>query len=215
MIYLYAIVDGLDDVQLLRGIEGESLVVFEFDHVHVIAGEIHTVPAITRELLTSQDQIVRALHERAAALLPMRFGAAFRSREEAERAVALHVVGLRERLDRVRQREQMTMRVAAASAVARQDEHASFGETLLEGSGAAYLRQRARPREIAPLLDAVAPVVRATTVERGKAASVMSVYQLIDRGTSGEYHRRVDVAAREQTALTVHVSGPSPCYAFT
>lgn len=214
MIYLYAIVDRLDGVRELRGLEGEALDVLTFEGVRVVAGTIHTAPDISRERLAAQDQIVRALHHRAAALLPMRFGAVFRSEEDAARAVALHASGLGERLARVRRREQMTLRVPGAPGAL-----GATGATGAPGApgaaGTEYLRERARPREIAPLLDALGPIVRATIVERGKAGGVLSVYHLIDRGSSDEYRRLADAVVREQPAYTVHVSGPSPCYAFT
>jgi hypothetical protein len=71
------------------------------------------------------------------------------------------------------------------------------------------------PAEIAPLLDALRPFERGTRVERGKSAGVVAtVYHLIDRGSSEAYRDAVTRSAASAPALTIHVSGPSPCYAF-
>jgi hypothetical protein len=79
-----------------------------------------------------------------------------------------------------------------------------------------YLRERARPAAIAPLLDALAPVVRATRIERGRTETlVATVYHLIDRGSSEAYLRLVEGAAPDLDPLRVHGRGPRPCYAFT
>ena len=204
MIYLYAITDGVSDLTGVRGVDDEVLVLLTVAGVHVVAGEIRQAPTLSRDTLSRQDALVRALHDRAAALLPMRFGAAFPSLGDVERALALQEDGLLERLDRVRHREQMTLRVSGLGG----------GSSMPAGSGAEYLRQRARPTEVAPLLDAAAALVRATHVEHSKSAGVISVYHLIDRGTSEEY-RRVITSADDSAGMKVHVSGPSPCYAFT
>jgi hypothetical protein len=206
VIYVYAIVDDLADVSGVLGIAGESLALASVDDVQVVASSLDTAPAITRETLSAQDRVVRALHDRAAALLPMRFGSWFASLEDTQRAVALHAAGLRDRLDRVRHRDQMTVRVAFT-----QQAHAADSGR----SGADYLRERARPTELAPLLEPLSTLVRATMVERGRTPGLITVYHLVDRGANVTYREVVERAARETRGLTVHVSGPSPCYAFT
>jgi hypothetical protein len=53
-------------------------------------------------------------------------------------------------------------------------------------------------------------------VEPGKAPGVIAtVYQLIDRGTSAQYEDAVKAAAGAMPELSIRVSGPAPCYAFT
>lgn len=221
MIYVYAIVEGLIDVTGIRGVRDEPLTAASMEQVTIVTGTFDEPPAITRESLSAQDHAIRALQDRSAALLPMRFGAAFASLDDVARAVAVHASGLRERLERVRQREQMTLRITS-HADTRDVDPASAGvplpdvSTAREGAGAAYLRERARPRELRPLLDAVAPLARATMVERGRSHGVIAtVYHLIDRGSSAQYQRAVESAARDLPGLSVHVSGPAPCYAFS
>jgi hypothetical protein len=75
---------------------------------------------------------------------------------------------------------------------------------------------RARPAAIEPLLAALEPLARDTRVEPGKAPGIIAaVYQLIDRGTSAEYRRAVKATADRLPELSIRITGPAPCYAFT
>lgn len=205
MIYLYAVIDGHLDVEGLHGVSDEPLTLVSGGDVRAVAGMMQQPPMISRETLAAQDQIVRSLHERGAALLPMRFGAAFATQGEAEQALAGQSKGLAERLDQVRSREQMSLRIMGVSAEA---------GSKRAGTGAEYLRQRARPRELTPLLDALAPLTRATKIERARHEGLVTVYQLVDRGAGDEYRRTVETMAPSLAPLTVNVRGPAPCYAF-
>jgi hypothetical protein len=203
VIYLYAIVDGLGTIADLKGVDREPLTIVEFDDVHVVAGEVPSAPEVTRDVLAAQDAIVRSLHDRAAALLPMRFGSAFASRDAAAQAVAVHAIGLHERLTRVRGKEQMTIRITGLT------------ESAAPRSGADYLRDRARPPELAPLFEALAPLASATHVERRHNSGLVTVYQLIERGLHQAYRQTVSDTTATIPASSVRVSGPAPCYAFT
>lgn len=206
MIYLYALVDRLDDVTAIRGVADERLKVEHLEGLAIVTGEIDRAPSITRDALGAQDRAIRLLHEQAAALLPMRFGVAYASRELAARALAARADYLREQLQRVRHREQMTLRITGT---AQRDSGPSV-------SGTAYLKMRGTPTEISPILDAVSPYARDSIVERGRVASVLAtVYHLIDRGASADYRQAIERIAPHLSALSVHVTGPSPCYAFT
>jgi hypothetical protein len=199
VIYLYAIAEPGGELGSLRGVAGEPLSATIMDGLTVIAGELDATPAVTPDSLAAQDRVVRALHERVPALLPARFGSTFAARDDLQRAFEMHAIGLRAQLEQVRGREQMTLRVFTAP-----------GTGTAPQSGAAYLRERARPPEIAALLDAVAAMVRATQIERG--GHVITAYQLIDGGTSDAY--REALARLVSDAVRVRVSGPGPCYAF-
>ena len=213
MIYLYAIVDGVDDVADMRGVQGESLSTVDLAALHVVIGDVASSPGIDAETLAAQDRVVRELTSRASALLPMRFGATFTTLDAARDALDTQRDGLHERLDRVRGREQMSLRALVAPGPL--DASGALGaRNPIGASGTEYLRQRARPRELAPVLDAVASLVHGTHVERGRVAAVLTVYHLIDRGRGDAYRVRAAAASRELAGITIHVSGPSPCYAF-
>jgi hypothetical protein len=205
VIYLYAVVDAHLDVSGLRGVADEPLTLVPGGQVRAVAGTLDHVPSVSRETLAAQDQIVRALHARGAALLPMRFGAAFAAQRDAEQALAVQSQGLAERLDRVRGREQMSLRITGVRAES---------PSVKAATGADYLQQRARPRELTPLLDALATLTRATKIERARHEGLVTVYQLVDRGAGDAYRRTVETVTPGLAPLVVHVGGPAPCYAF-
>ena len=207
MIYLYAIVDGVEDVADMRGVQDERLTLLEMGGVRVVVSDVASSPAVNAQTLAAQDRVVRELAARAGALLPMRFGATFATENAARDSIDTQAGGLRERLERVRGREQMSLRALVAHGAG--DASGPPGTT-----GTEYLRQRARPPELVPVLEAVATLVHGTHVERGRVAGVITVYHLIDRGGGDEYRVRALDASQRLQGLTLHVSGPSPCYAF-
>jgi hypothetical protein len=232
MLYLYALTDRLTSVDDLLGISGDRLIALTFDSIVAVAGVVEHVPAVDRDRLADQDRVVRSLHERAEALLPMRFGSAFPSEADAARAMRLQAQRLRQQLDAVRGKEQVTTRVLgppsppqAATASSRHSSHVTRLRAAAEApaapgasSGEEYLRARAAkhvPPEIRPLLAAVAPFARATRVERGAVGGLIAtIYQLVDRGQSEAFRTAMTTAARDHAGLSVHVTGPAPCYAF-
>ena len=251
ILYLYAVADGLDDVAGLTGVADEPLAVLPLQTHFVIAGWMPAAPALERARLAAQGALVQQLHDLAAALLPMRFGTAFPSITDAERAITTMSAGLHERLARARGREQMTVRVLTVASAGRADDSAGTGAgakragpeaTAAEGAlgeeaanglagigrggagektgaGARYLAARAAraiPPELTPLLQALRPLQRATRIEPGRRSGVVAtIYQLIDRGSAEAYRASVNRAAPDLPALTLRVTGPSPCYAFS
>ncbi len=83
------------------------------------------------------------------------------------------------------------------------------------GSISSGARPKVQVPEVEPLLKALEHLQRASRIEPGKTAGLIAtVYHLIDRGSSEEYRRVVESAAGGWE-LSVRISGPSPCYAFT
>ncbi len=224
ILYLYALTDELDDVTGLTGVEGEPLALLRLQKYVVIGGWLQHAPAIDRDNLAAQGALVHQLHIRAASLLPMRFGSSFSSTVDAERALETMSTGLDERLARVRAREQMTIRVlgdATYSGVAGDSGVSTGGDVdaiAAAGAGARYLANRAArtsPPEIAPLLQALKHIQRATRIEAGRRPGVVAtIYQLIDRGAAVTYRETAAQAGADMSTLTVRITGPSPCYAF-
>lgn len=215
ILYLYALADRLPAIEGLAGIGGEPLVSVETAVARLIGGWLPALPAAERVTLEAQDRVIRALHERADALLPMRFGTAVADPARAVEAIEVMAPGLADRFALVRGREQMTLRVV------RREPRAVVESTpapLVIQTGTDYLRARAgkdAPPELAPLLDATRPLRRALRVERGRHDdAVATVYELVDRGGSDAYRWRVAEASRRLPDLAVHVSGPAPAYAF-
>ena len=215
ILYLYALADRLPSVESLAGVSGEPLVIVETAGAQLIAGWLTAAPAAERGSLEAQDRVIRALHARVDALLPMRFGTAVADAARAAEAVEVIAAGLADRFALVRGREQMTLRVVRRGAAHPGDRQRP---PTMSRTGTEYLHARAgqdAPAELAPLLEATTPVRRALRVERGRfEESLATVYELIDRGTSEDYRRRVREAAGQLPDLTVHVAGPAPAYAF-
>jgi hypothetical protein len=239
ILYVYALADGLDDVSGLAGVQNEALVLVPLPEAMAVCGWIAQAPSVSRDSLTTQDELVRALHARATALLPLRFGAVVNDVEAAARAVHALGASLRERLDQVRARDQMTLRIVrhrvdrvegaegagraagaegAEGAAGADGAGGARGAEGSEGAGTKYLKSRAAlavPPAIAPLLDALKPFQRMTRVERGRHPDVVAtVYQLIERGSAEAYRQAAADASAKLPALTVRISGPSPAYAF-
>ena len=211
MLYLYAIAAGLGDIAALRGVQGEALATLPFHDAVVVSGEVAQVPGIDPAALKAQDALVRELHARAAALLPMRFGTAVADAEALTRALDSRVI---DRLEAVRACEQMTLRVVGGAGGA---ERAGGAEGAQ--SGTAYLMARAGKLRASPELDliarAAAHVVRGVRVEPANQHGVHgSVYHLIERGRADDYRAAIEQAARDVRDVRVIITGPSPAYAF-
>jgi hypothetical protein len=225
LLYLYALADDLTNVSGLSGLELEPLVLVSLGGAVAVGGWMQRAPSVDRNTLIAQDRLVRELHSRAGALLPMRFGSCTGDADALARSVETLSPDVRRRLDLVRGRDQMTIRAlgAADAAATTTATGAStiadeYGLPDMAGPGTRYLAARAIraiPPALAPLLDALKPLQRATRVEAGRHAGLIgTIYQLVDRGSSDAYRRAIDEAARHSPSLTLRVTGPSPAYAF-
>lgn len=218
MLYLYALSDGLDNVEGLVGLAGERLDILTLAETSVVVGWMTALPDLTRGSLQAQDAVVRVLHARAGALLPFRFGTTAQDIETATRSIDVIRPDLPNRFARVRGRDQMTVRVLRSTAEGIRPDLSPVVPDG-EGPGARFLRSRAAarswPETLNAVFDAVTALVRDTLFEPGRQDAVIgTVYQLIDRGTDAEYRTRLAGGATMQPDLRLRVSGPSPAYAF-
>jgi hypothetical protein len=225
ILYLYAFAGRIGEIGDLTGAGGEPIVHVELANAVVLAGWLERAPPLDRASLAAQDRLLRALHDRADALLPLRFGTVMADLDAARRAVEAISADLPRRLARVRGREQMTLRAirartrtTGATGTAGTGATGAPGATGATGTGTAYLRRRAQtlePPEIVAVLDATRELQRAARIEPGRDdAVVATVYHLIDRGRGDEYRQRTETAANAAPDLTLRVSGPGPAYAF-
>jgi hypothetical protein len=219
-LYIYAIADpGLDPGGEV-GLAGEPLAIVAGTRVAAVVGAMAAPPPVGEDALRAHDRVVRWLAGRAGAVLPARFGCvagdADTLRAALDEAGAAHAAAL----ERVRGREQMTLRVLDPDAPP-----AAVTETPADpaaGPGARYLAARARESGasgipgLRPLLDRLAGLVRAETIERHQVPPLRaSVFHLIDRGASAGYLDALRTAAPHFPELRVVASGPWPPYAFT
>lgn len=227
-LYVYAIADGEFAVDDLRGVAGEPLqfVASGDGRAHAIAGDASlTEPALNAETLHAQDALVRQLAERAAALLPARFGARFADERTLRQTLDELAPRLDRALTRVRGREQFTLRLFQdRTPSAPSDDAPSAQEQAPEqGPGTRYLRQRAAegrhwPPSIENLRAALADAIDDERVERGQPPVIGSIHHLIPRGSAARYLARLEAAAAaaslDASGIRLRVSGPSPAYAF-
>lgn len=211
MLYIYAIAEELRDISDLAGVQGERIEAVPVAGACAVVGEVSAQPPLDASVLRSQDALVRALHERARALLPMRFGTMRDGRDAMLRSLETRA-DLRARLAAVRDSEQMTVRVLGAAPA--EEALASAATT-----GTEYLRARARRSLPSPALETLAKGVgalaRDVRVEPAFQPRVIgTVYHLIERGRAQEYRAAIERIARDMPEDRIHVSGPSPAYAF-
>jgi hypothetical protein len=210
MVYAYAIAEGLGDIADLVGVQGESLATVPVGDGCVVVSDIAATPPLDPNVLRQQDALVRALHDRSRALLPMRFGTVSTSRNEMLHAIDARE-GLLARLASVRGCEQMIVRVLGTAVAGAPVE--------TPASGTDYLRARAKAHEAGPELSTLAEglpdLARDVRIEAAGQPGVLgSVYHLIERGRAREYREAIDRLARDLPHVRVVVSGPSPAYAF-
>lgn len=240
ILYLYALADALaaSDVSGLTGVLGEAVVLVDAGGMTVVGGWLAQAPDLTRDTLIAQDRLVRELHARAAALLPMRFGSTLAQDQMARDFVERRRIVLQEQLDLVRGRDQMTLRIFDAAGLSRRSSAEDPGRAEADLSrrsspdvlarakadaataatpGTSYLTRRAServPPSLRPLVDRLQPFQRAMRVESHQHPQlVATIYHLVDRGASDAYRRASD-DAKLLEGLHVRVSGPSPAYAF-
>ncbi len=217
-VYVYAITDGVSDVSDLRGLHDEPLRTVTVGGFVVVIGHAVERVSPTRELLATQDRIVRALHARAHALLPVRFAAVVPDVDALSQHAALKDARLATALRNVRGCDQMTLWLLKRGAAPLLDGGPPLPQPK-SGVGRQYLAQRAAAQGICPeartLAEALRPLVHDERIERGKVTGVAaSVYHLIERAHGPAYRRAVVKAAAGLPTVAIRVSGPSPAYAF-
>jgi hypothetical protein len=232
--WLYALLDAAPaGAPAATGLAGEALRVVPVSTTLFAAiGALEATPAVSEEALRRHDAAVRALSGLAPAVLPARFGQGAASDEALLARVAARAPALARALEQVRGCEQMTLRafgdpVERPAAADDAPDGTPVDDPAL-GPGARYLAARRRAQalaaststdvpELAPLLAALAPLVRATRVERPRAGAptlLASVYHLVRRSDGAAYSALVAEHAPAVAPRRVSLSGPWPAYAF-
>lgn len=197
---VYAIVAGESALD-------EGLRLVRCGEVNAVVAESEPVP-VTPEALAAHDAVVRRLADRFEALLPVRFGEKVRDEAELTKLLAPRALKLSEALERVRGCAQMTLRVFGDPEPAQEPDQG--------GPGTRYLEARRRARslpEIAPLLDALRPLLRADRTERREQGALLgTAYHLVRREDVPAY---LSIVRDTETGRRVAVSGPWAPYAFT
>jgi hypothetical protein len=220
-LYVYAVAEVGDGGELGEGLAGEALEVLRAGSVSAVVGRMARAPDPAPPALRAHDDVVRRLAARCPALLPARFGSLAPDAEALRAALADRAPEYAASLERVRGREQMTVRIFTAAGPATAGASAESAAGPDAGPGARYLAARAQDAGAAgipglpALLGRLAPFVAAEIVERHQAAPlVASVYHLVERDTSARYRDALGAAAEAAPGLRAVASGPWPPYAF-
>jgi len=214
-IYVYGII-GAEPNEL----EGEPpLRIIGNGPVRVVAADLAEPPRPEPAALTAHNATVHRLAERIAALLPARFGQWLPDERAVVDWLEAHHRDLAEALDQIAGCVQMTLRVYGASV---QEDQAPDPPST-GGPGTRYLakrrqqfeRERSLP-EIAPLRDALRPLLRAERIERPAVPGRLraTAYDLIAREATDDYSRIVAETAPRLAGFRITASGPWPPYAF-
>jgi hypothetical protein len=167
-------------------------------------------PAASEEELREQHALVLAVADRVSAILPVRFGALLGKRELVA-LVRTHEAAIRQGLETVRDRVQMTLRILGTRRAPR---------AVRASSGRDYLEQRMRaassslfslPQPASTLLAALRPMVALERREPGVGQLLATVYHLIDARDVPRYTQIAKKASNRDMILT----GPWPPFAFT
>ena len=222
-LYIYAVAEIGDAADLGNGLAGEALEVVRSGPVAALIGRVAQPPEPAAETLRAHDDVVRRLATRCRAVLPARFGSLAPDDEALRAALADNAAAYAASLERVRDREQMTVRVFAAEGARAEAASAVPGADGDRGAGpgARYLAGRAQQAGtsgipgLQALLDRLAPLVAAQIVERHQTAPLMaSVYHLVERDSGPRYRDALREAAEAAPELRVVATGPWPPYAF-
>lgn len=219
-LYLYALTGGGAGDPL-----GEGLRRLDVGPVGAIVGDLEASSAVTPEALAAHDAVVRRLAGCLPALLPARFGQAVPDEATLTSWITARERDLIEALALVQGCIQMTLRVFAgpeaveAAAAAPEDlpEDLGPGARFLHARRDAEARARALP-EIAPLREALRPLLKAERVERAGAGRPdrlrATAYDLVPRAEADTYARTVAEVAPRLTGWKITATGPWPPYAF-
>jgi len=179
--------------------------------VHAAIERVARRPEISEEALRAQHDIVMKIAGSVEAILPVRFGALVDDLE-LEKLVSMRLGPIRQTLERVAGRVQMSVRVFASGAAP-----APRAEAAQEpASGAAYLEQRRRDAagvpagEAAAISRAVRAIVADERTQRGQGRIEWTLYHLVDRSALPQYENAIAAFA----SPTVAISGPWPPFAF-
>lgn len=216
--YLYALVDAGPAGPLGQGIAGEPLRLVPHGELAAVVGEIPERPRLERAILERQDAVVRRLAEDCGAILPARFGEAFANEAALAGQLAAREREVAAALELVRGCVQMTLRVFGEPEPLPEPPTAPAG-----GPGTSYLAARRREAErarslpeIAPLREALRPLLRAERIERHEAAGPLlgTAYHLVPRDQTGAYLATLEAARERIGDRRVAATGPWPPYAF-
>jgi hypothetical protein len=208
VIHVYAVVDGLEELPPLAGLDDAPLERQQVDGLEVVLSRARTPPSaeVTREAVLRHAQVVEGLLARSGAVLPAQLGRAFRDEDELVDSLRAQATQLGRSLDRVRGCVEFGLRVLPAAEGRRSD----------ASSGAEYMRVRldelrGQDRLVAELHEPLARLARESALQRDDGG-IRAAY-LVERKGADSF-RETARSLERATELAVICTGPWPPYSF-
>jgi hypothetical protein len=212
VIYVFAFVEG--DLGAFS-VAGEEIEIVAIRGVHVAIQRRDAPPQLSDSTLRRQHDLVIRLGEIVNAILPARFGA-FIEPAELDRLVRMRRRELRNGLEHVRGRAQMTIRISDSRVAPPRVPPVRLR------SGTAYLVRRKAELEAAlpttalhMLQAAVRDLVADERIDTGQTPGVAALNHLVARQRVGAYRSSIARAGRAlDRAVGIRLAGPWPPFAF-
>jgi Gas vesicle synthesis protein GvpL/GvpF len=211
VIHLYGLVEGLDELPALSGVEGAAVERRRIAGLELVVSRSPSESAeVTEEAVLTHANVVEELMARSRAVLPARFGRAFRSEEELAEAVQTKASSLEQGLTRVRGCVEFGLRVLGGD---------SRTEVRAESSGRDYMRTRLaetieRDRLSADIHRPLARLARASARFGGASGDLLHAAYLVPEEKTNEFRRQVGLIEAGHPELTMVCTGPWPPYTF-
>lgn len=211
MIHLYGVVDGLDELPAIEGLDGAPLERRQVEGLELVVSRTgREQPEVSDEAVLTHAQVVEELMARSEAILPARFGRAFAGEDELASAVQTKAAELERGLTRVRGCAELGLRVL---------ELAAAPSTNGPRSGGEYMRRqleetRRRERIAAEFHEPLAELAREETRFRGGNEELLAAAYLVPEELVAAFRERVERLEDAHPDLGVLCTGPWPPYSF-
>ena len=207
MIHVCAIVDELDSLPPVEGVEGAPLERRRVDALELVVSEVPR-DEVTQEAVLRHAEVVEALMGRSRAVLPAQFSRPFAGDEELVSAVTAKASDLEQRLQRVRGCVELGVRVVAPAPESGPE----------AASGAEYLRarldeERRRSQLIAQLDEPLARLAQ-ETAGGATGSNVFERAYLVRDEDASTFLGTVRELQAAHPELSLACTGPWPPYSF-
>jgi hypothetical protein len=211
VIHLYGVVEELEALPAVAGVDAGPLERRRIDRLEVVVSRTVEGSDVTEEAVLSHANVVEELMARSGAVLPARFGSAFADEQELDDAVRTKAPELARGLKLVRGCVEFGLRVLGGDAAA---ENASGGLSGRDYMHTRLAEEKASRQLTKALHEPLARLSRASARFGGASSDLLQAAYLVPRqdiAAFGEHVRRLEAIHND---LTIICTGPWPPYTF-